>query len=375
MGRETLVASLRGRYWIVGINRVIRKLLKDCVTCRKQNARPIHPKMANLPTDRVTSDNPPFTSTGLDYFGPFEVINGRKREKRYGVVFTCLSSRAMHIEMAYSLSTDSFINAFRRFQARRGNVKLVRSDNGTNLTSGEKELRLAIKNWNSSAVDNWMLQRGIDWKFQPPSASHFGGTFEREIRSIKKVLRSLLDEQPLKLTDEALNTLFCEVECILNCRPLTVLSQASDDLEALTPNHLLLLHAGVTFPPGVFTIEDSYLTRRWKQVQYLSDLFWYRWKREYLPILQQKQKWHNDTYNYKIGDIVLLTEQLLPRNQWSLGRVIGLYPDASGVVRVVRVRVAKHKNCKIKGSFGTVELDRPVSKLLLLKSYEQLHNG
>ena len=140
-----------------------------------------------------------------------------------------------------------------------------------------------------------MLQRGIDWKFQPPNASHFGGVFEREIRSVKKVLSGLLREQPIKLSDDLLSTLFCEIEGILNCRPLTELSQDTDDLEALTPNHLLLMNAGATFPPGLFTKSDCYSTRRWKQVQYLANLFWTRFRREYLPNLQKRQKWTNWT--------------------------------------------------------------------------------
>ena len=91
----------------------------------------------------------------------------------------------MHLEMAYSLSTDSFLNAFRRFVARRGNVKMICSDNGTNYV-GLKESERSLREWNSSQISSWMLQRGIDWKFQPPNASHFGGVFEREIRSVKK---------------------------------------------------------------------------------------------------------------------------------------------------------------------------------------------
>jgi len=300
------------------------------------------------------------------------VVNRRKVEKRYGVIFTCLSSRAIHIEMAYSLSTDSFINEFRRFVARRGNVRRVRSDNGTNLTSGCAEINHSIRQWNLQTIENWMLQREIDWAFQPPSASHFGGTFEREIRSIRKVLNGLLREQPLKLCDEQLNTLFCEIESILNCRPLTELSQDKEDLDALTPNHLLLLHGGATFPPGLFTREDTYVRRRWRQVQYLSDVFWSRYRKQYLPLLQLRQKWYHPNYNYKIGDLVILTDQWLPRNQWSLGRVIEVYPDKNGMIRVVKVRVAKCKvNKSAECSTNVTELKRPITKLVLVKSCDE----
>jgi len=370
MGRETIVGFLRQNFWIIGLNSLIRSTLYNCVICRKYSAQPCEQIMANLPDDRLEADIPAFTQIGCDFFGHFDVVNGRRREKRYGVVFSCLSSRAIHIEMAYSLNTDSFINALRRFQARRGNVKLIRCDNGTNLRSGSRELRQSIENWNHTRIQGWMLQNNIEWKFNPPTGSHFGGVYEREIRSVRKVLNSLMSEQVIKLSDENLNTLFCEVEAILNCRPLTELSQDCDDLEALTPNHLLLLHAGVTFPPGVFSRDDTYTTKRWKQVQYLVDLFWNRWKREYLPLLQQRSKWFRPGYQFKFGDLVLLTDQQLPRNQWSLGRVVKTYPNDKGEVRVVRVKVAKYKDAK-KNTVrsGIIELDRPVNKIVLISSY------
>ena len=368
-GRQTMVSVIRNKYWIIGLNSCIRKLMFCCPICRKINARPFEQKMASLPQDRVQTDEPAFTRVGLDYFGPFEVVNGRKNQKRYGVIFTCLSSRATHIEMAYSLTTDSFINALRRFIARRGNVVKIRSDNGTNITSGNKELKKAVNEWNNSVVESWMLQHSIEWQFNPPAASHFGGVYEREIRTIRKVLHGILHEQPLKLSDELLNTLFCEIESILNCRPLTEQSNDINDLEALTPNHLLLLNSGITFPPGLFTKHDNYVARRWKQVQYLSDLFWQRYRKQYLPLLQERQKWHRSNYTYKVGDLVILTDQNLPRNQWSLGKITAVYPDIKGVVRVVKIKVAKYKNEKSPNAkFGCVELERPTSKIILIQS-------
>ena len=119
MGRETIMSAIRSKYWIVSLNSVIKRILFNYTTCRRLNGQPSLQKMAPLPSDRLASDEPAFTRAGTDFFGPFEVKNGRKLEKRYGVIFTCLSSRAMHLEMAYSLSTDSFLNAFRRFVARK----------------------------------------------------------------------------------------------------------------------------------------------------------------------------------------------------------------------------------------------------------------
>jgi hypothetical protein len=371
LGRETVLASLRRKYWIEGANSLIRKIVRQCMACRKRLGTVSEQLMASLPKDRIQGDEPPFTNTGIDFFGPFHVVYGRKTVKRYGVIFTCLASRAMHLEVAHSLDTDSFLNCFRRFLARRGNVRRVRSDNGTNLTSGYKEMKNEIAKWNSLHIENWMRQKAIDWRFQPPSASHFGGAFETEIRSVRRVLSALMNEQPLKLNDEQLSTLLCEAESVLNNRPLTPASNDPCDLDAITPNHLLLLHSQATFPPGLFNREDSYSNRRWRQVQYLADVFWTRWRKEYLPLLQKRQKWFKNQRSHEVGDLVLVTDQLLPRNMWSLGRITEIYPDEHGKVRSAKIKIAKFRDSS-PTRFGTVELVRPIVKLVLLRSVSDL---
>lgn len=138
-GRNHVLARLRQRYWIPRANAAVRTVISDCNHCTKLHAKAGEQKMADLPRDRLLPDKPPFTNTGMDYFGPFEIKRGRAKVKRYGVLFTCLTVRAVHIEVAYSLDTDSCINALRRFQARRGQVSIIRSDNGTNLVGAERE--------------------------------------------------------------------------------------------------------------------------------------------------------------------------------------------------------------------------------------------
>ncbi|XP_077864285.1 uncharacterized protein LOC144349654 [Saccoglossus kowalevskii] len=243
--------------------------------------------MADLPIERITPDMPPFTHTGVDYLGPFEVKRGRCVVKRYCVIFTCMSMRAVHLEVAHSLDTDSCINAIRRFKARRGCVKSIRSDNGTNLVGAKRELQDEIGKWNQAKIGEVLRQEDLIWKFNPPAGSHFGGVWERHIRTIRKILFSLFKEQTIHLNDEALHTLFCEVESIINGRPITVISDDPNDYEALTPNHLLLLHTNQSLPPGMFSKNDTYVHRRWRQVQYLADIFWLRWVKEYLPLLQE----------------------------------------------------------------------------------------
>lgn len=356
-GRNYVLSKSRQKYWIPQVTSKIRKLLSKCTVCRKLYGQPGQQKMASLPEDRLIPDHPPFTNVGMDYFGPFEVKRGRVTVKRYGVLFTCLTIRAVHIEVADSLDTSSCINALRRFISRRGQVEIIRSDNGTNLVGADKELKAALKDLNQSQIEKKMQQKGITWIFNSPSASHQGGIWERQIRSVRRILSALLREQ--SLTDDSLHTLLCEVESIINGRPITTLSDNPHDLEPLTPNHLLLMKMQPNIPPGVFNRNDLYSKRRWRQVQYLANLFWTRWAREYIPLLQERQKWSAQKRNLQTGDVVLVVDNTTPRNTWTMGRIIQTLPDSAGLVRRV---VLKTK---------TSTLERPVNKLCLLQEAAQ----
>jgi hypothetical protein len=333
----------------------VRRILKRCVVCRRRYSKPLQQKMSELPEDRVTAGNPPFTTVGVDYFGPFEVKQGRSYVKRYGCIFICLAVKAIHIEVANSMDTDSFINVFWRFICRRGLPKEIRSDNGSNFVGAEKELKNAIRQWNQTKIDEFLKQREIKWQFNPPTASHMGGIWERQIRSIRRILGVLLNQQNVE--DETLSTLMCMVESMVNSRPLTVVSDDHKDPEPLTPNHLLLLRAGSTMPPGIFEERDKF-RRRWRQVQYLADVFWHRWLTEYLPTLQQRSKWNKETRNVQVGDIVILVDYNSDRNSWPLGRVIETYNGHDGLVRTVKV-LSKSST-----------FIRPIHKLCLIESVD-----
>ena len=379
LGKESILSRLRQRFHIVKGNPTIKKVLRSCVTCRKVQGKVGNQIMSDLPEDRLTGGNPPFYYTATDLFGPFYVSVGRGRaqQKRYGIIFTCLTSRAAHIELAYSLDTDSYINALRRFICRRGCPKIMRSDNGTNLTSANRELKEATDQWSSLKINQFCLRKEIEWRFQPPHASHFGGVFEREIRTIRKILNSLLREfeNQTKLTDELLCTLFCEIEDILNNRPLTVVSTDPLDLDPITPNHILRLQSD---EPASYTQtshdELNFCPRKqWKRVQHLANKFWYRWRREYVPLLIARQKWLNIQRSHAPGDIVLVVDQLLPRNMWSLGRIVSVDKDSYGPVRSCTVEVTRYKQdgqIKIKKT----QLRRPVNKLVLVNAVENLNN-
>jgi hypothetical protein len=353
-GLEYTLSLIRQSYWIIGGRANVRRIANDCFSCRRRQAPAQQQKMSDLPEDRVVPCKRPFTYVGVDCFGPFVVRRGRSDVKRYGVIFTCLSIRAIHIEVAHSLDTESFINALRRFVSRRGTPEEIRSDNGGNFVKGEKELREAIEKWNQQKIHESLLQKNIKWIFNPPAGSHTGGVWERCIRTVRKIFNALVKEQTMN--DEQLNTLMCEVESIVNGRPITKVSDDPKDSEALTPNHLLLLHPGPSIPPGRFSKADNCNVRRWRQVQYLADLFWRRWLREYLPSLQQRQKWNELRRNVKVNDIVLVLDERTPRSSWPLGRILEV--NASKKDGLVR-------SAKIKTS--TTVMVRPINKLILLE--------
>lgn len=250
------------------------------------------------------------------------------------------------------MDTNSCINAIRRFSCRRGPILTIRTDRGTNFVGAQKELETALNQLDHKRIQDSLLSEQVRWLFNPPSGAHFGGVWERLIRLVKKVLFSVLQHQVMD--DEMLQTAFCEVESILNDRPITTVSADPNDLEPLTPNHLLQLKTKPLLPPGLFCKDDLYTRKRWRQVQYIADLFWQRWAKEYLPLMQQRQKWVNTRRNLQPNDIVVIVDETAPRNSWPLGRVVKTLPGPKGLVRSVLVQTK------------TNILQRPISKLCLL---------
>ena len=177
--------------------------------------------MADLPKSRV-EPAPPFTYCRVDVFGPWHVQRERSVAKRYGALFTCFASRAVHIEVAHSLETDSFIQALRRFICRRGPFREIRCDRGKNFIGAEAELKKTNDEIDDQKVKAELLKAKIDWIKNPASASNFGGMWERQIRSIRNVMSCLIREHCNRLDEESLRTFLCEAESTINNRPLTV---------------------------------------------------------------------------------------------------------------------------------------------------------
>ena len=355
-GLEWTLSLIRQEYWIPRARPLVRKVINQCVVCRRLYAKPNTQIMANLPLERLQSDIPVFTNSGVDVFGPILIRNYRSDIKRYGLLFTCMSVRAIHIEKLNSLDTDSFINAFRRFIARRGTCRKVFSDNGTNFVSAEKTLRLAMKEVDMKRVQAYAAMQSVEWEFIPPSAPHMGGAWERMIGTVKRVMKAVLFTES-RLNDEILETIFCEIEMIVNNRPLSKFSDHHSDLSPLTPNHLMLLKGGPNYPIGKFDKDDVY-RRRWRHVQHVADRFWSRWRKLYLPELQKRVKWTDVSRNLSVGDLVLIADENTPRNVWPLALVSDVTKGRDGMVRSVKVKTR------------TSVLVRPITKIILLEGVE-----
>ncbi|MCG7878636.1 MAG: hypothetical protein N0C90_20255, partial [Candidatus Thiodiazotropha endolucinida] len=377
-GRGMTVNEIRNNgFWIVGCSSVVSSLIMKCVVCRRLRGTLQDQKMSSLPPDRL-EPAPPFTYCAVDLFGPFIVKEGRKELKRYGVLFTCLLCRAVHVETCNTLETDSFINCLRRFISIRGPIRQLRSDRGTNFVGADNELKNALNELDDERIRQYLLQENCDcdvfnFKMNVPSSSHMGGVWERQIRSVRNVLATLLYKHGTQLDDESLRTFLCESAAIVNSRPLTV-DNVNDptSVTPLTPNHLLTFKTKVVLPPpGNFQSTSLYSRKRWRRTQHLVNEFWSRWRLEFLQNLQSRQKWLKVKRNMRVGDIVLLKDDNQPRNRWRIGRVVDTFKDEDGLIRKVKLVLADpNLNMKGKRTDSLTFLERPVHKLVLLLESE-----
>ncbi|XP_055522850.1 uncharacterized protein LOC129717029 [Wyeomyia smithii] len=325
--RETVGNKMRQRFWIPGLRVLIRQRSKKCMTCRVRKAEPAPPMMSAHQTFRVTGMVRPFTHTGVDYLGPILVKQGRSLAKRWVALFTCLTIRAVHLEVVHSLSTQSCVMAIRRFVAPES----FYSDNGTNFLRANNLLRVQIQN-NHEDCAMTFTNSNTSWNFNPSSAPHMGGSWERMVRFVKLAIAAIADH-PHHPSDEVLETVVLEAESIVNSRPLTYIPLESTEQESLTPNHFLLFGTKGISQPGIsMKVEGNTLRDSWRLAQCLVNHSWSRWIREYLPTITRRTKWFEPVKPLEAGDLVLVIENV-KRNGWLRGRVVDVMKAKDGQVR------------------------------------------
>lgn len=327
-GVNTLIVTVRNKYWIVSLRSLAKQVCKHCIDCQRQDARPYDQATAPLPEDRI-KESPPFSVIGLDYAGPLYCLDTGTK-KLYILLITCAITRAIHVELVDSLSLEDFVYAFRRFSARRGMPRVVYSDNAKTF----KGASLLIKR-KLSHVD-------ITWKFNAPLAPWWGGWWERLVRSVKSGLKKSLGIRLVSRVE--LDTSLQEIEACVNSRPLTYVS---DTGFPITPSHFLIGRSSpmINVNDIRYSEEAKDLVLRDKCQTQIVDTFWNIWRNDYirnLPPMKAKKA----NADVKVGTLVLIKKEGKPRLQWPLGIISKLFPGKDGLIRAVELKTAKGVLCR-----------------------------
>ena len=351
--RETLT-QVRSDYWIPKGRQVVKSLLSKCVNCKRITGRAYDTPVAPpLPNYRVSEESA-FTFVAVDFAGPLYVkdiyANSDQMYKCYIALFSCASTRALHLELVPNLLASSFIRALKRMMSRRGLSSLIISDNGQTFL--DKKVQTYTQNLN------------IVWKFNVPTASWWGGFWEVCVKLTKRCLKKTLGNA--KLSYEELETVLIETEGILNSRPLTYIHEEITE-SPLTPSCLVIGRRILdkqdvlsSFDPVVS--DRTSLTKRAIYLETVLSHFRNRFKTEYLPSLREHHRMNNKTLNrvISVGDIVHIFKDKIPRQCWSLGKVIRLLPGKDGITRAAEVKT--HTTAK-----EPIILRRPNQKLFPLE--------
>ena len=322
----------------------MKSILRNCVTCHKIIGRPYAaPDPPPLPQLR-TQDVHPFTFTGVDFTGALYVQQGKEEVKVYLCLFTCATTRAVHLEIVQDLTADTFLMAFRKFVGRRSLPKIMISDNGSTYLSAAEGLRSLIE---SPTVKEELGRRSVSWRFIPKRAPWFGGFWERLIGLSKTAIKKVLGRRHVSLL--ILETITVEIEATLNDRPLTFVSSELGDPEPLTPAHLLHGRRITCLPYELVEMDEltdsSYreagqIQKKAKvQAAVLRD-FRKRWRHEYLTSLREHHKASgNNAQCIRQGDVVIVHDDT-PRTTWKMAVVTDLIAGKDGLVRSAAIRTA-----------------------------------
>ena len=361
------IAKIRSHYWVIGIHKLVKSIRYNCITCRKFHRKLQEQLMAPLPIDRL-KPAPMWHNTGLDLFGPFLIkgeVNKRSLGKGYAIIFTCLLTRAVFIDIATDYSTDGFLIVFRRFVSIRGYPAKIFSDPGSQLTSASKELNQMFKNFDWTKIKDAGASNGLEWKFSPAESPWYNGCCEALIRSVKKSISHAIGNQRVTFTE--MQTVLYESANIVNERPIGATPKSVEDGSYLCPNDMLLSRSSNKVPSGDFELTIN-SRRRLYFIQRLIDAVWKKWTCCYFPSLLERPKWHHAKRNMLVDDIVIVQDKALRRNQWKLGKVTEVFLGIDGKVRHVKL---KYTN---PSTSTATEVERPVQKLVVLLAADEKTN-
>nr|XP_049704680.1 uncharacterized protein LOC126056266 [Helicoverpa armigera] len=339
-GPQLLLASLRENWWPLRGRDLARNIVHKCVTCTRIAGKTVPVQMGNLPSERLEPGYP-FMICGVDYAGPMFILNrkgrGAKLEKCYICLFVCFSTRAVHLELVTSLTTEAYMLALKRFISRRGKPSEIFSDNGKNFIGAMKEFTQFLKN-NHNNITEILANDNIKFNFIPPYTPHFGGLWEAGVKSCKYHIRRVIGNA--NLTYEEFSTILAQIEAVLNSRPMHPLSADPTDLLPLSPS-LFLIGRPLTAPATPdLTATASHRLSRYDRVEQMRQHFWRRWSTEYISELQTRTKWKTRREELAPNTLVLIKEDNLPPLKWRLGRILHTFPGKDGVSRVADIKTA-----------------------------------
>lgn len=384
---------MRKKAWVIRGRIIAQKVVDKCVICKKAKAKTCQQIMGNLPEER-SSPAAPFQFTSVDLFGPYQVKDDVKRRvsrKVWGVLFCCMASRAIHVELASTLTTESFLLAYQRFTSVRGHPQKIWSDPGTNFIGAKlvlEEMYTYLKQQRKESLEEYAAKNGTywTWKILPANSPHRNGAAEAAVKITKRALQSL--GKGGGLTFGEFLTVLKLAANLANERPIDARVQSREDrIQYISPNTLLL---GRATQSGDFKAFDytTYPFKRLQEMQTQVNYFWKSWSQLAGPNLFIRSKWHTAERNVAIGDIVWLCDQNALRGQFKLARVISVNADSKGIVRDVHVKVspsgcvqaktpkplAKVSGSKEKDFQGTI-LHRDVRRLIVLIPAEDQFDG
>ncbi|KAL0803434.1 hypothetical protein ABMA28_017281 [Loxostege sticticalis] len=345
-GQKLILSSLSEKYWIVNATRVIKSVLYKCVTCFRLKAKNATQLMGSLPLDRVKMTRP-FQIVGTDYGGPFYVKQSRVRKpvitKAYIVIFICFVTKAIHIELASDMTTNTFLACLKRLIARRNKPSKIYCDNAAYYKGANNVMKELYEMFNTTAHHNSVMDYAnserISFNFIPSYSPVFAGLWEAGIKSIKHHMKRVIGNTVL--TYEEMYTVVVQIESILNSRPITPMTRDFDDMSYLTPGHFLTGSPLTTYPEINLADEPIGRLSFWKQCTKMQQCFWKQWHKQYLVMLQSRPKWKHESANIKIGTMVLLKDDNASPLNWPVGRVLNVMPGKDGKVRALEIKTAK----------------------------------
>ena len=330
MGTDWVHHYLRQNYWILSSRQVIKNLLRRCVPCLKLQGKKGEQQMAQLPVPRVQK-KVPFSHVGVDYTGSLHLREARKNDVGYVVVFTCLTTRAVHLEVVKTGKTEDFVNALKRMISSKGSPTDIYSDNALVFQATKGKLE-------DPGSQLRALLPTTKWHFSTEAAPHTGGVWERVVGLVKRPLSKAVGRQKLDYVD--MLTICKEVEGILNDRPLAAVS--ADSMEAITPSMLTLGRKIKSCPPTEQLFPNSTphpVRQQLGEREQLVEKFWRAWLDEYCLSLQKMNKWNKQQPNISVGELVLVEKRPLNRSHWPLARVDSVTQSRDGLIRKIRVKL------------------------------------